>query len=164
MHPIHSPIHTMTTLAHCFLRAAACISILSPLVATAGDFPKGSPAFSTNFAKARALQTKSGKPAVVIFSASWCGPCQVMKKKVYPSAEIKAQHANFEWVYLDADDATNAALLGKFSKEGSIPHIEFLSASGASLGKQVGSSEPKVFAQTLAAMSAKAKASKPAKR
>jgi len=70
---------------------------------------------------------------VVVFSATWCAPCQYNKKNVYPSDTVKPYHDKFVWVYLDTDNETNAAVFKKFSSSGSIPHIQFLSKSGKSL-------------------------------
>lgn len=119
-----------------------------PFVAFSGDFPKGSPTFVTSYAKALAESKESGKPAILIFSASWCPPCQAMKKEVYPSAAVKPFHDKFIWAYLDADDDKNKKAMEKYGVEG-IPHIEFLNPSGESIGKQVGGGAPEDFAKKL---------------
>ncbi len=111
--------------------------------------------FKHKYAAAAAESKKSGKPMIVIFSASWCGPCQTMKKKVYPSDEVKPFHDKFVWAYLDADEEENAALMKKYKVEG-IPHIQFLGADEKELDKQVGSSDPAAFAKLLTGVLAKA--------
>ena len=113
------------------------------------EFPEGSPAFKTSLQSALSEAKKDGKPVIAIYSAVWCGPCQDMKHKVYPSAAIKPFHDKFVWAYLDADDqSANGADMKKFGVEG-IPHIQFLSATGKSIDKQVGSSSPDEFAKKL---------------
>lgn len=114
----------------------------------AADFPKGSPTFGNNFKAVSAAAEKSGKPMILVFSAVWCGPCQQMKKEVYPSEAVKAFHDKFEWAYLDADEESNAAVMKKYNVEG-IPHIQFLSKDGKDIGSQVGSTSPEDFANTL---------------
>ena len=130
---------------------AALLSL--PLLA--GDFPKGSPAFEHSLAKVEAKAKQSGKPMVVVFSAVWCPPCQLMKKEVYPSPEVTALHDKFEWAYIDVDEESNAPAARQFGVQG-IPHVEFLDKNGKSLGNQVGSTSPSDFAASLKKTLAKA--------
>ena len=134
------------------LALAAALSL--PLLAE--DFPKGSPAFLTDFKTATETAKKEGKPLVVVFSAVWCPPCQAMKKTVYPSKEVAALHDKFVWAYLDTDVEANAAAAQKYGVNG-IPHIQFLGADGKSLGNQVGGTSASAFAGTLEQVLAKAK-------
>ena len=135
-----------------FLTAAAVLFAL-PLLA--GEFPPGSPPFVPSLAKAQANAAKSGKPMVVVFSAAWCPPCQLMKKEVYPSPEVTALHDKFEWAYIDVDEESNAPAARQFGVQG-IPHVEFLDKNGKSLGNQVGSTSPSDFAASLKKTLAKA--------
>lgn len=126
------------------------------LPAFASDFPAGSPKFGTNYETALATAKKEGKPIILVFSATWCPPCQSMKKSVYPSAEVKPLHDKFVWAYLDVDDAENAKAAEKYGVEG-IPHIQFLTSSGKNLDKVVGGAPPADFASTLTKVLEKAK-------
>jgi thioredoxin-related protein len=121
---------------------------LITLTVHAGDFPAGSPKFEHSLKTATANAAKSGKPIIAVFSAVWCGPCQMMKKEVYPSAAVKAYHDKFEWVYLDVDDKSNNTAAKKYEVNG-IPHIQFIGSDGKDLGSQVGSTSPEDFANTL---------------
>jgi thioredoxin-like negative regulator of GroEL len=121
----------------------------------AKDFPKGSPKFEDSARSVLNDAKKSGKPIVMVFSAVWCGPCQTMKKEVYPSEAVKAFHDKFEWAYLDTDDSDNDKAAKEFGVSG-IPHIQFLDASGKPIDKQVGSSSPESFAAKLKEVLAKA--------
>ena len=127
----------------------ALATLTLALPALAGDFPKGSPNFAHSYADAMSAAKASGKPVILVFSAVWCPPCQAMKKGVYPSDDVKAYHDKFVWAYLDVDEASNEAAARQFGVEG-IPHIQFLSADGKALDKQVGGSSSKEFAGTLA--------------
>lgn len=122
-----------------------------------GDFPAGSPAFQTDYKAALATAAKEGKPLLVVFSATWCGPCQVNKKKVYPSDAVKPYHDKFVWVYLDTDEEANGAVFKKFSSEGSIPFIQFLSKSGKAIDSHLGQTTPDAFATKLKGVLEKAK-------
>lgn len=114
----------------------------------ASDFPKGSPDFKDTTATAMSAAKKSGKPVILVFSAAWCPPCQTMKRDVYPSAEVKAFHDKFVWAYIDIDDPRNESAATKYGVN-SIPHIEFLSAEGKEISKQIGGTSSKDFAKTL---------------
>lgn len=109
----------------------------------------------TSYRQALSKAEKEGKPVVLVFSAAWCPPCQQMKKNVYPSAEVTPMHDKFVWAYLDVDEGDNSRAAEKFSVSG-IPHVEFLDASGKSLGKQVGGVTPAAFASLLKDVSDKA--------
>lgn len=124
--------------------------------AFASDFPEGSPKFKTSAISAMNAAKKEGKPVILVFSASWCPPCQAMKKDVYPSEAVKAYHDKFIWAYLDVDDASNTRAAEKAGVDG-IPHIQFLNAQGKEVSKQVGSNSATAFAKTLEGVLAKAK-------
>jgi len=126
------------------------------LPALAADFPKGSPKFLTSYDAAVTAAKAQNKPVVMVFSAVWCPPCQVMKKSVYPSKEVTPLHDKFVWASLDTDEEANASAAQKHGVSG-IPHIEFLNSQGKSLGNQVGSTSPAEFAGTLEKILAKAK-------
>lgn len=131
-----------------FVAAAISLAATFALPSVASDFPKGSPKFEKSYRSALAEAKKSGKPVIVVFSASWCGPCQQMKKNTYPSAEVTPMHDKFVWAYLDTDEEANAEVAKQFKVAG-IPHIEFLDKEGKSLGNQVGSAPAPAFAKTL---------------
>ena len=114
----------------------------------AKDFPEGSPKFLNSYKDALAEGEKTGKPVIVVFSATWCGPCQAMKKSVYPSKEVQPFHDKFVWAYLDVDDDANEKASSKHGVS-SIPHIEIVDAKGKSLGQQIGGSDPGAFVKKL---------------
>ncbi len=126
----------------------ALLSALLLLPAMASDFPEGSPKFGTDYNAALETAKKEGKPAILVFSASWCGPCQTMKKTVYPSKEVAALHDKFVWAYLDTDLEANGAAAKKYGVEG-IPHIQFLDSEGKDLGNQMGTAPAAEFAGIL---------------
>jgi thiol:disulfide interchange protein len=118
----------------------------------------GAPKFESSHSVALSVAKKEGKPVVLVFSASWCPPCQMMKKTVYPSDIVKPYHDKFVWAYLDVDSAANQLTAQDYGVKG-IPHIEFVNASGEPLvEEQVGGSLPQSFAMRLASALVKARA------
>jgi thioredoxin-related protein len=127
----------------------------------AADFPAGSPKFATTADTVMTAAKTNGKPTILVFSASWCGPCQEMKKDVYPSAAVKPFHDQFNWAYLDIDVAANTKLFESHKLE-SVPHLLFLDASGKTIDQQEGGSTPAEFAQKLTQVLKKAGANRTA--
>lgn len=127
----------------------ALITALFASVLNAADFPAGSPKFVTSHDMVTRSAKENGKPALIVFSASWCGPCQEMKKNVYPSAEVKPFHDKFNWAYLDIDEPANLKVFEGLKLE-SVPYILFLDPSGKKLDVQDGGVETsKEFASKL---------------
>ena len=127
----------------------------------AADFPEGSPKFATANEVVTKTAKENGKPTILVFSASWCGPCQEMKKEVYPSAAVKPFHDKFNWAYLDIDVDANLKLFESHKLE-SVPHLLFLDASGKTIDQQEGGSSPKEFAKKLEKVLKKAEPAKTA--
>lgn len=138
-----------------FILLLAGLAVVIPTLA--GDFPEGSPKFVHSYSDAISEARKTGKPAILVFSASWCGPCQAMKKSVYPSTEVKPFHDKFVWAYIDVDESSNEQASKQFGVSG-IPHIQFINSKGKPVDKQVGSSSAGDFAKTLASVLKKASA------
>ena len=61
------------------------------------------PNWHTDPTEALAAASKSGKLVHAFCSATWCGPCQVMVKKVFPKEEVQEALEEFEPLYLDGD-------------------------------------------------------------
>lgn len=110
-------------------KALLLLATLFSLSLQASDFPKGSPKFFTSAGSALKAAKQNGKPVIIVFSASWCGPCQTMKKDVYPSAEVQPLQDKFNWAYLDIDEEANSKLAEGF-KVVTIPHLFFLDSEG----------------------------------
>ncbi len=141
---------------HKMKKIITLLAVALMIPAFASEFPEGSPKFGTNYDEALAIAKKEGKPVVLVFSATWCPPCQSMKKKVYPSTEVKPLHDKFVWAYLDVDVETNGKTAQKYGVEG-IPHIQFLNSEGKEVDKLVGGLAPVDFAELLTKTLANAK-------
>lgn len=136
--PLPPAMNRILTLAFVLITAAA----------SASGFPKGSPNFAASFKEVQARAKKSGKPMILIFSAVYCPPCQVMKEEVYPSEVVKPFHDKFEWAYLDLMDRDNIKTAEQFHVS-PIPDIRVLGNDGKELVSQNGPTNAEDFARTL---------------
>lgn len=72
----------------------------------------------------------SGKPLLLVFSASWCPPCIVMKHDVWPDAEVShAVNRGYVPLHVDVDDPANSALAARYDIRG-IPAVLIIDAQG----------------------------------
>ena len=106
------------------------------------------PLFEDSFEEAKQKAKAENKPLIVIFSATWCPPCQIMKRAVYPSPEVEPFHDQFVWAYLDADQSENQTLMMKYGVQG-IPHIALHNSDGLITAQLRGAMGPDQFALEL---------------
>jgi thioredoxin-like negative regulator of GroEL len=64
---------------------------------------------------------QTGKPIVVMVGASWCGPCQTMKKEVLPQVRKKGTLKKVSFAVVDSD--REARLARKLIGSGSVPQL-----------------------------------------
>lgn len=106
-------------------------------------------AASASYADALARARQEGKPVLLIFTASWCGPCQKMKKDVYPSAPVQAVAGRLVWHTVDVDQRENQALARQHGVR-SIPTLVIIDAEGRVKARISGGRSPRDLAEWLA--------------
>lgn len=130
-------------------QALLILSLFVSISLHASDFPAGSPKFFTTAPAVLKAAKQNGKPIIMVFSAAWCGPCQTMKKEVYPNELVQPLHDKFNWAYLDIDDEANGKLAEGFHVE-TIPHLFFLDSAGKTTLDQLKDvTAPKDFVKKL---------------
>ncbi len=89
-----------------------------------------------------------GNNVLLIFTASWCGPCKSMKKNVYYSPQVRNISQRFEWVTIDVDMKSNQDLSRKFGVRGIPAHV-IVNSKGSKVASRSGSCSASHFAGWL---------------
>jgi thiol:disulfide interchange protein len=63
----------------------------------------------TDFAAAKAESKQSGKPMLLYFTASWCGPCQSLKRTTWDDAGVETALREYVPVKVDIDEQPDLA-------------------------------------------------------
>lgn len=89
---------------------------------------------------------ESGKPTVIDFWATWCGPCRMVGPIIEELAEAYGDQANIGKCDVD----NNSDITGQFGIR-NIPTVLFFK-DGKQVDKQVGSASKSVFEDKLKAI------------
>ena len=103
--------------------------------------------WQTDYAKARESAKRSGRPLLMDFSATWCGPCKEMERTTFSDAEVQKRLARFVCVRIDID--REPALAKQFGVN-SIPRVIVSDARGRRLMDALGYREAADFKTMLA--------------
>ncbi|MDB4583091.1 thioredoxin family protein [Draconibacterium sp.] len=91
------------------------------------------------------LAKKEGKPIFLDISASWCGPCKMLKARTFPNEEVgKFYNANFINVAVDGEKGEGIKLAGKYRIKG-YPSLIFIDRNGELIAQTAGYRNPKQF-------------------
>jgi thiol-disulfide isomerase/thioredoxin len=94
------------------------------------------------------LAKELGKPVMIEFWASWCGPCQRMDREVWPHPEVVAESKKFVCIAVDVD--RDGAVAAQYQAR-AIPTIVFADPWGNELSRQIGYAYPGDLTRTMKA-------------
>lgn len=92
------------------------------------------------------------KPTMVMFTATWCGPCKVMKNKIMEVPEVKCCLDSLNVLIIDIDLNDGKIYEKKFTDagyDGSIPYFALLDTKGNYLDHFTGSADEQTFLSFL---------------
>ncbi|MBI5581076.1 MAG: thioredoxin family protein [Deltaproteobacteria bacterium] len=127
------------------LTAAGCFAASGQDSAAKMDWVK-------NYPDGLRLARESGKPAMVYFTADWCGPCVELKKYVWSDKRVIEASKQLINIYVDVDQDTDT--LAAYKVRG-IPAVFFLSPAGEMVMKLAGDHSPANFAKQMNSLAAK---------
>lgn len=87
-------------------------------------------AWRTDHAAAVADAGAAGKPMMLVFTADWCPPCQVMKAETWPDAAVQAAVSErFIPVYINPDEPASRDVMMRYAITG-FPTVILTDAAG----------------------------------
>jgi thioredoxin-related protein len=116
-------------------------ALMLSLFICGGVFAQGIEFEHTNFAEVLAKAKKENKMVFMDCYTSWCGPCKMLSKKVFPQKEVGDYfNANFVNFKVDMEKGEGVELQKKYQVK-AFPTLLFLDANGKVLHKMVGGSD-----------------------
>lgn len=91
------------------------------------------------------LAKEQGKPIFLDISASWCGPCKMLKSKTFPNQKVgEFYNTNFINVAVDGEKGEGIELARKYKIKG-YPSLIYVDKNGKLISQTAGYRNPTQF-------------------
>jgi thiol:disulfide interchange protein len=98
------------------------------------------------------LAKETGKPAMLFFTADWCGPCVELKKYVFSDKRVAEASSRLVNIYIDVDKNYDA--IATYKVRG-IPAVFFLNPGGEIVERYAGDRSVASFVKQMTAIANK---------
>lgn len=107
----------------------------------------GKISFYTDYDKGLDAALKSGRPVMLVFSASWCGACKQMVKNVFSHDDVANASTQLVNIYIDVDKAKRQ-LVNEYEVR-YVPSVFFLDYSGETIIQVADRRSPNDFIENI---------------
>ena len=130
------------------------VMILSAVMAIAAPSQAAGISWRSSLSSALSEAKKSRKPVFIDFTATWCGPCQEMKKTTFKDAKVLSELR--KWVSVSVDVDKQEKVASKYKVE-AMPTLMVVKPNGSMVSKAVGYHSSKELLKWLRANYSKAR-------
>ena len=95
------------------------------------------------------LITAPENPVLLIFTASWCAPCQKMRNDIFPQEEVAQMLKKYNMLFLDVDTKLGFDLSKKYCRQSVVPYYVILDKDKNVIAQQIGASDAHTFCNFL---------------
>ncbi len=130
---------------------ALAVALLAPAAAHAGGAhdPVSKVHWETgHFDALLARARKAGRPLMVDVYATWCGPCQMLDRKVYTRDDVGTEAAHWMAVKVNAEAGDGPQVVKRYHVVG-YPTVLFLDSTGKEIDRIFGYEPPAQFLKTM---------------
>lgn len=118
--------------------AIALIALIALVVGVPAAHAQGMQLFEGTWSQVLAEAQRTGKPIYLDAYASWCGPCKMLKRDIFPREDVGAYfNANYISYSLDMEKGEGIELAKKFNVQAYPTHLYF-DANGELVHRAVG--------------------------